>query len=296
MPSLPGVRVVTDSTCALPHAWAQQAGILTVPLGVTVDGVEHREGIDVDDAALAHAIAAGQRVTTTQPAPAAFTDTFARLADEGATEIVSLHLSGELSGTVDSAAVAARTAAVPVRVIDSRSAASGLGLAALVAARAAAAGAAGDQVEDVARGVAASATILFLVGSLDHLRRGGRLSRASAAVGTVLGMRPLLTVRDGRIEVFAKVRTRAAAIDRMAEVVREAAQTMSRPLVAVHHLDTTDDATALGERLADVSSEPVLVGPIGAVLGAHVGPGLLAAVVVDADPRPVRPDHTSALG
>lgn len=293
MSSLHRVRVVTDSTCALPRASVERARLLTVALHVTVDGVEHREGFD-DAAVLAQAIASVGRVTTSQPAPAAFEDAYARLADEGATEIVSVHLSGDLSGTVDAAAAAARSARVPVRVVDSRSAATGLGLAALSAARAAAAGATGDDVERVARCVAASATTLFLVGSLDHLRRGGRLSRASAAVGNVLGMRPLLTVRDGHIEVLAKVRTRGAAIDRMEKMVREAAAPMCRPLVAVHYLDHTDDGAALAERLSDLSSEPVLLGPIGAVLGAHVGPGLVAAVVADAEAEPPHADHRPA--
>lgn len=283
MTSSPRVRVVTDSTCALPSALAAAEGLTTVPLHVVVDGTEHLEGVDVDDDAIADAIGAGSRVTTSQPTPAAFARVYERLVAEGASGIVSVHLSGELSGTVHTAAAAATTTSVPVRVVDSRSAATGTGLAALVAARAAAAGADLREVEQVALRAASSATTLFLVGSLDHLRRGGRLSRAAATVGNVLGMRPLLTLREGRIEVLAKVRTRAAATDRLVEIAREAAAGLARPLVAVHHLDTPDDAAALAERLADVSAEPVLVGPVGAVLGAHVGPGVLAVVVVEAE-------------
>ncbi|MBD9700112.1 DegV family protein [Flavimobilis sp. GY10621] len=283
MASSPRVRVVTDSTCALPAALAAAAGLATVPLHVVVDGAEHLEGVDVDDDALAAAIVAGARVTTSQPTPAAFARVYARVADEGAADVVSVHLSGELSGTVHSAAAGAAGAPVNVRVVDSRSAATGMGFAALEAARAAERGADARTVEQVALRVASSATTLFLVGSLDHLRRGGRLTRAAAALGNVLGMRPLLTLRDGRIEVLAKVRTRAAAIDRLVEIAREAAARAARPLVAVHHLDTPADAAALAARLDDVASEPVLVGPVGAVLGAHVGPGLLAVVVVDAD-------------
>jgi len=285
MAPTPRVRVVTDSTSALPAAIAAEAGLTTVPLHVAVDGTEHLEGVDVTDEALADAIVAGAPVTTSQPTPAAFAAVFERLAAEGASAVVAVHISGELSGTAAASAAAAAGAPVPVRVVDSRSAAAGTGLAALAAARAAAAGADADEVERVARDVAASGTTLFLVGSLDHLRRGGRLTRAAAAVGTVLGMRPVLTVRDGRIEVLAKVRTRAAATDRLVEVAREAAARARRPLVAVHHLDTPGDAAALAERLADAAAEPVVVGPVGAVLGAHVGPGVLAVVVVDAEAR-----------
>lgn len=283
MTSSARVRVVTDSTCALPAALVAAEGLTVVPLHVVVDGTEHLEGVDVDDETIAGAVAAEARVTTSQPAPAAFARVYDRLAADGAAGIVSVHLSGELSGTVHTAAAAATAAPVPVRVVDSRSAATGTGLAALVASRAAAAGAGLREVEQVALRVASSATTLFLVGSLDHLRRGGRLTRAAAAVGNVLGMRPLLTLRDGRIEVLAKVRTRAAATDRLVEIAREAAGRVRRPLVAVHHLDTPDEAAALAERLADVAAETVVVGPVGAVLGAHVGPGVLAVVVVDAD-------------
>lgn len=282
MPSSPRVRVVTDSTCALPPAVAAEAGLVVVPLHVVVDGRDGLEGVDVDAAQIASAVRAGARMTTSQPTPAAFAEAYDALGHEGATEIVSVHLSGELSGTVRAAETAASGAATRVHVVDSRTAATGLGLAARQAARLVATGASGAEVAAHARAVAASATVVFLVDSLEHLRRGGRLSRAAAAVGTVLGMRPLLTVRDGGIEVLAKVRTRAAAVDRCAELAVAAAGAARRPIVAVHHLDTPDDAAALAERLAGLSDEPVVVGPVGAVLGAHVGPGLLAVVVVDA--------------
>ncbi len=140
------------------------------------------------------------------------------------------------------AALAAADAPVPVRVVDSWTVAMGLGFAAREAAAAAAAGAGTDVVARRAIEVADASRAVFLVDSLDHLRRGGRLSAASAALGTVLGVRPLLTVRDGRIEVVQKVRTRSAAVERLTAVAVESAA-RARPALAVHHVGTTTAPT-----------------------------------------------------
>jgi DegV family protein with EDD domain len=230
--------------------------------------------------------------------------------------VVSVHLSGELSGTVGAAELAARESPVPVRVVDSRTVAMGLGFAVLAAAEAArdaaaagtpaaGTGRAGAEVAERARSVAASSHVLFVVEGLDHLRRGGRIGGTAAAVGGLLGMRPLLTVRDGRVQVAGTVRTRRAARERLVETV--AADVARRPgaRVAVHHLARPDlgeeVAAAVRERLtpaasaaaAPGSAEPagaaggplapeVLVADVSAVVGAHAGPGLLGVVVADA--------------
>lgn len=230
-PPAPRVVVVTDSTSCLTAADAAAWGIDVVPLDVAADGERFRDGVDLTPEGLVAALASGRRVTTSQPPPAAFAAAYEAAAARGAAEVVSVHLSGELSGTVRAAGLAAQLAPLPVHVVDSRSAGLGLGFAALAAAEAArgtvwgpgdgasAAGAA----EQVGRSTAA----WFVVDSLDHLRRGGRLSAAAAAFGTVLGLRPVLALRDGRIEVAERVRTRRAARDRLhalavAEVARRA--------------------------------------------------------------------------
>lgn len=191
-----------------------------------------------------------------------------------------------LSGTVRAAALAAADSPVPVEVVDSRTVATGLGFAALAAARSAAAGAPADEVVRVAERVAESTRALFVVDSLDHLRRGGRLSAAAAAIGTALGLRPVLGVRDGRIEVVQKVRSRGAGADRLVAAAEAALDASPHVRFAVHHLG--DDAAARGcaRRVEDATGRSVLVSPVSAVLGAHVGPGLLALVSVD-DPGAV---------
>ncbi|ACZ21266.1 degV family protein [Sanguibacter keddieii DSM 10542] len=278
------VVVVTDSTASLPAGLAAAHGVLAVPLVVVVDGVAHHEGVDLGPEGLVAALSRRAEVTTSQPAPEAFLDAYREAARSGASRVVSVHLSGELSGTARAASLAARTSPVPVDVVDSRSVSTGLGLAALAAARVAASGASAAEVVAVAERVAASTTALFVVDSLDHLRRGGRLSAAAAALGTALGLRPVLGLRDGRIEVVQKVRTRGAGADRLVEAAVAALGTCASPRFAVHHLGDDTAAVACALRIEEATGRQVLVSPVSAVLGAHVGPGLLALVSVD-DPE-----------
>ncbi|PFG35348.1 DegV family protein with EDD domain [Flavimobilis soli] len=279
----PAVRVVTDSTASLPPSTLERLRMTIVPLHVHVGSATYLEGVDLAPDQVAALVAGPDRVTTSQPTPAMFAEAYARLADEGAQEIVSVHLSGELSGTVGAAELGAREVGVRVHVVDSRTAAGALGAAAEVAARAAMNGATGEQAAALARRTAGASHATFLVDSLDYLRRGGRLSRTASAIGGMLAMKPLLTVEDGRVEVLAKVRTRAAATDRLAEIARAQVRGCTSPVVTVHHLDSAHDAGELAVELTGATGVAARVTPVGAVLGAHVGPGLLAVVVADTD-------------
>ncbi len=287
-PPVPRVAVVTDSTACLTPEDAAAWGIDVVALDVAADGTRYRDGVDLAPGELAVLIAAGRRITTSQPPPAAFAAAYEAAAARGAAEVVSVHLSGELSGTVRAAGLAAQLAPLPVHVVDSRSAGSGLGLAALAAAEAARGDVWGGvpdgaTVAAVADQVGRSTAAWFVVDSLDHLRRGGRISGAAAAFGTVLGLRPVLTLRDGRIEVAERVRTRRAARDRLHDLaVAEVRRRGPGVRVAVQHLGRLDAATELAERVrADLALDEVLVREVGAVLGGHLGVGVLALTVVD---------------
>lgn len=288
-----GVAVVTDSTASLPAGLVDAAGIVVVPLDVVVDGVAHREGVDITTEQIVAALRAGASVRTAHPGPEAFSRVYARVAARGAAEIVSVHLSGELSGTVTSARLAAQTSGVPVHVVDSRTVGMGLGLAALAAARAAGAGerdgpgapADGAGAARAAEGRAATTTVRFAVDTLEYLRAGGRLGPLAATLGTVLGLRPVLAVRDGRIDVIEKVRTSARTRDRVLELAVADAARRSRVEMAVHHLDDEPAAERIADRLraaCGASLVGVHVAEISAVVGAHAGPGLLAVVVADA--------------
>lgn len=222
--------------------------------------------------------------TTSRPSPARFAACYASLAEAGAKGVVSIHLSGEMSGTVESARAAARDAPVPVEVIDSRSIAMGVGYPVLAAARAAASGASLEEVTSAARRCAESTRTFFYVDTLDYLRRSGRIGTAASLFGSALMIKPLLHIVDGHISLLEKVRTSARAIVRLEDLAVQAAGE-GRVEVAVQHLAARARAEALAERLPKrvpglMELRVVEVGP---VIGAHVGPGMLGLTVTPSD-------------
>jgi len=280
------VAVVTDSTAYLPDEAVQQYGIEVVPLYVVLAGRSGEEGRDIGPADVARTLSVrGQHVSTSRPTPGDFVAAYRRCLDAGADQLVSVHLSAELSGTWDAARLAAaQVGEHVVRVVDSRSVAMGTGFAVLAAARAAAAGAGMDAVADVARRTAAASRMFFVVETLEHLRRGGRIGPAAALLGSALAVKPLLHVRDGAVVPLEKVRTSARALSRLVQRTVEAAGT-GPVAVAVHHLAAPERAERLAaelrERLPRLTE--LYVSEIGAAIGAHVGPGSVGVVVSPAD-------------
>lgn len=279
MPS--SVRILTDSTAYLPGDLVAEHGIEVVPLQVVVGGRPHAEGAEIDGADVATALRGWTPVTTSRPSPAALLEGYRRLADDGAREVVSLHISAAMSGTHDAAKLAARDAPVPVHVVDSGSLGMGLGYLALAAARAAERGADGAAAAQVARDLAERVRVFFYVDTLEHLRRGGRIGAAQALIGTALSVKPLLTLREGRIQPLEKVRTSSRALARLEELVVQAAGS-GAVAGAVHHLESPARAEQLADRLRNrlPNLQEMHLREVGPVVGAHVGPGMLAAVVV----------------
>ena len=277
------VAVVTDSTAYLPPRLVVERGIHVVPLEVRLGERVGREGIDIDAAAVSAALADRHvTVQTSRPAPAEFAATYRAALAAGATEVVSVHLSRELSGTWDAARLAAEEVGPErVRVVDSRATAMGLGFAVLAAADASDGGADGASVEAAAADVAARCRVFFCVDTLDRLRRGGRIGAAAALVGGALAVKPLLHVAQGRIVPLEKVRTTGRAAQRMLDLAVRAAGDGPAD-VAVHHLGAAERAEELAARLRERLPRVVrlLVSEVGAVIGAHAGTGLLGIVVV----------------
>ncbi|MFD7876006.1 DegV family protein [Streptomyces sp. NPDC059766] len=274
------VAIVTDSTAYLPPRTTERHGITTVPLTVVIGGQALEEGTEISTRSLAQALQKRRPVTTSRPSPEQFAQTYRRIAESGATDIVSLHLSAELSGTYDAAVVAAREAPVPVRVVDTGMVAMALGFCALAAARAAESGGTVDEAVTAAEKRAAGTSAYFYVDTLDFLRRGGRIGAAQALLGSALAVKPLLQLEDGRIGPLEKVRTAAKAIARIEEIVADRAGS-AHVDIAVHHLDAPDRASALADRLRTrlPGLADLHVSEVGAVIGAHTGPGLLGVVV-----------------
>ena len=280
------VAVVTDSTAYLPNDLASSHAITVVPVQVIVSGQPYDEGTGITPHDVAVALREWGVVTTSRPSPERFAAAYLAAAEAGATAVVSAHLSGEMSGTYDSALLASKEAPIPVTVIDTRSVAMAMGFAVLSGATAAMAGADAETVADVIRRRASTGSALFYVDTLDYLRRGGRIGAATALVGQALAVKPILELVDGRVAPLEKVRTTSKALARLEELVVERAD--GRPCdIAVHHLDAAARAEALaGHLVSRLVDSRVLVGEVGAVVGAHVGPGMVAVAV---SPRPFSP-------
>ncbi|GGI06903.1 DegV family protein [Egicoccus halophilus] len=278
------VAVVTDSTCDLPVELVERLGIRVVPLSVAFGDEVLVSGVTVSDEQFYTRLATASRLpTTSQPAPVWFEEAYADCADDGHDAVVSLHVSSSLSGTVELARQRAARAGLPVEVVDTRLVGGALGLAVLRAHEVAAGGGSVAQVVAAARQASAGTCSLLVVDDLAHLKRGGRLTGAQAAVGNVLRVKPVLEVADGRVEVRERTRTWQRALDRVAE--RLAQRTAGRPVdVVVAHAVAPERAASVWERLEDrievVDRLETLMGPI---VGTHVGPGAVGVAVA---PRP----------
>lgn len=274
------VALVTDSTAYLSEQAVARFGVDVVPLSVVMGDQDLEEGVGVTPGDVAAALRARVHVTTSRPSPEAFAAAYRAAAARGATGIVSMHLSAELSGTYEAAQLAAEDAPVPVRVLDTRMVAMALGYPVLTAAAVAEAGGSLDEVVAAAEKRAAGTTGFFYVDTLEYLRRGGRIGAARAMLGSALAVKPLLHLADGRIQPLEKVRTSSRAIARLEEIAIAQAGTAEVDL-AVHHLAAEAGAHTLAERLRErvPGLRDLYVGEVGAVIGAHVGPGLLAVVV-----------------
>ena len=290
-----GVAVVTDSTSSLAPSVVAAAGVVVGPLQVIVDGRSRPEAFRPDagsmtPGAVAAALREGRSVSTSRPAPEAFASAYAAAVERGAAAIVSVHLSGAISGTCEAAEVAGRSAAVPVTVVDSRTVACGCGFAVLAAADAASRGASAAEVTEVARRRAEASVTYFCVENLEFLRRGGRIGTAQALLGSALAVKPILTVADGRIIAHERVRTMSRALGRLEELAVEALTSSGGGVVdadvAVLHLDNRSAADRLARSLAGrglggggLGVAAVTVVEMSSVLGVHCGPGTVGVVV-----------------
>jgi DegV family protein with EDD domain len=275
------VALVSDSTSVDPEM-AGRLDVTVVPLKVIIGTRSYDEGVDVSPDDVAQALKNGQTVSTSRPAPEAFLRAYECLARSGAEAVVSVHLSGEVSGTYESAAMAARQAPIPVHTIDSRHLGMGTGFAVAAAATALDDGASAEKAAATARERADVTTALFYVDTLEFLRRGGRVGAAAALVGSALAVKPLLAVQDGTIVPLEKVRTATKALSRLEVLAVEAAVAGAGLVdVAVSHLANPVKAEELAERLHASVPElgDLVVNQVGAVIGAHVGPGMLAVVI-----------------
>ncbi len=274
------VALVSDSTSVDAHL-AARLDTTVVPLQVVIGARSYDEGSAATPETVAAALRAWTPVSTSRPAPEQFVRVYREAAAAGAEAVVSIHLSSEVSGTYESAMLASREVDIDVVVVDSRHLGMGTGFAVAEAAEALDKGASAEEAAERARTRAEATTGLFYVDTLEYLRRGGRVGAAAAFVGSALAVKPLLRIEDGRIVPLDKVRTSSRALLRLEELAVDAGRRNGTVDVAVSHLANRDRALTLADRLRDrlPGIADLVVNEVGAVIGAHVGPGMLAVVV-----------------
>lgn len=273
------VAIITDSTACLPEQLVQKLGIVVVQIQVRVgDRVDDEVRVPVPD--LVDAMRAGVDVATTPPDPGAFFWAYQEAATSGAEAIVSLHVSAGLSHTAEAARAGAAQVRVPVHVVDTRTCGMSLGYAVVAAATVAVAGGDTNRVLSAARHSARRSSELLYVDTLEYLRRGGRIGKAAALLGSALSMKPLLTVTDGRIAPLDKVLGTERAMRKLVEIAvkragREAVD------IAVEHFDAVDRAGSVLEQLRAKlpNVRRFLVTQVSSAIGAHVGPGAVGVTV-----------------
>jgi DegV family protein with EDD domain len=283
---LNSVAIVTDSTADLPLDLAGSRGITVVPLTLNFDGQSLLDGVDIrPDEFYRRLHSVTTHPTTSQPSPGRFADVYkSLLADHDS--VVSIHISQKLSGTYESARQAAdMTDASRVRVIDSELVSMSLGLLTLAASSLAATGQDAAAIEAKVLEMRPSIQTYFSVATLEFLRRGGRIGNASALVGSVLQLKPVLCIRDGLVTPLERVRTFERALNRVIELTREVDRGHG-VCVIVGHADAEADAQRIGREL-DSIAETLMIQPLGPVVGAHAGPGVVGVGCYPAELLPL---------
>ncbi len=278
-----GVRIVTDSACDLTHDEATELGIAVVPLTIRFGREEFVDLVTLSVEDFYRRMADSTDLPeTAAPAPGAFEQAFRELASEGATAIVCVNLSGELSATIESARNAARAVEgdIEVRVVDSRTLTAGEGTIVLEAARAAQGGASADDIVALIEQLKGRTRVYATLDTLDNLKKGGRIGGATHLMGSLLSIKPVIDVSSGKVEEAAKVRTRKQSLVWLRDKLFE------EP--TVEHLAVMDGEAPDVEQFLDLISsryprDKIRTGRIGAVIGTHGGPRIVGICYLAAE-------------
>jgi DegV family protein with EDD domain len=269
------VKIVTDSGADLPDQLAKELGITVVPIYVRFGEEVYRDRVTISEDEFYERLTHDPVYpSTTQPGPQDFLEAYQKLSAD-ADGIVSIHISGKLSGTCNSALMARDMleGGCPVEVVDSEKLTMSLGLIVIAAAEMAKAGESMDKIVEAAKQAIPETYLFFLLDTLEYLKRGGRIGKAKALLGSVLNLKPMLTMKDGELVPAGQARTRAKGIDKLFEYVKNAGNIQD---LAVVYNTTPDEAQALAERIGSVfDREKIRMARVGPGLGVHGGPGAL---------------------
>jgi DegV family protein with EDD domain len=276
------VKVVVDSTSDIPAQLAKEWGITIVPAYVVFGGKSYRDRFDIsEDEVYARLDHDSVFPTTSVPSPQDFADVYNKLADE-TDEIISIHVTSRESGVYNSALLGRDlvTKKCHIEVIDSQSVAMCYGILAIAAAKEAKTGASLEKVAEVVRQSIPRMHLLMVLDTLKYVVRGGRVGKGYGLLGSMLRVKPLLTIRDGKLMLAGVARTRAKAIKRLYDFVESFPQVSE---VAVSYTTSKEEAEALAEQIkADFPDIPLYFTRVGPVLGTHAGPGAMGVAVREA--------------
>jgi len=275
------IAVVTDSASDLTPSQAVAGGLTLVPLLVTFGDKEYRAGVDITAEKFWDELTkpGAPFPKTAAAAPGTFRDAFAGLFAQGADEIVYVGVGSKLSATLQSAKVASEMLADrTIRIVDSESATLGQALLALTAASMAAAGATGEEIVQAVERRRSTLRLFLVLETLEYLRRGGRISAAQAAIGSVLSVKPIITIEDGVVETADRPRTRGKARARLLELL--AGSRAERVAILDCRAPEIDQFAGELAAMLDFPREKMTVNLVGASVGPHVGPGAYGAVVL----------------
>lgn len=279
------VAIVTDSTCDIPREAAEKAGVTVVPLSVIHGDKVYHDGVDLTPATFYPLLKSSSVMpTTSQPSPAQFQEAYKKVL-ESASEIVSVHISAELSATSSSARMAAEAVgAERIHIVDSGFVSYALGMQALESVRLAKEGLSARQIVDRLSSVRSKMELVFTLDTLHYLQKGGRIGLASALLGTVLGIKPVLRIENGHLVPASKARGTKGALTSVVDLlVRRYGK--ERVMAAVGHAAAPENAAMLSDMVLDrLNVEgPVHTFEIGPVVGTHAGPGAAGVVVLPVD-------------
>jgi len=271
------LRIVTDSSAGLFSRLVEAYDIQVVPLKVHFGMTTYREGEDLDIEQFYRLLSQAERLpTTSQPSAGEFYEVYSRLTANG-DSVISIHISSKVSGTCQSALAAKdMLPQADITVIDTLSVSAGHGMIVLAAAEAVRKGKSRDEVIALVERVINGIQIVFVVDTLEYLQKGGRIGGAAALAGTLLNLKPLLEIRDGRVEPLAKVRSRKKALRRALEVLTERFRGQDSLRMTVLHAECPGEAEQLAQKVSErFDCTTVQLAEIGPVIGTHAGPGAL---------------------
>ncbi len=275
------VAIVTDSSAYLPEILTGDLAIHVIPLVILVGDKNYKDGVDIQPDAFYTLMKSSTAVpTTSQPAPLDFINLYKPLLEKGF-EILSIHISSKLSGTVDSAIQAKNTLVTDkIEVFDSCTTSMALGFQVLAAAKIASKGGSLQECLKTVQEARDKTGVYFIVANLEYLRRGGRIGGAAALLGTVLDLKPILELREGKIEASEKVRTMSKAIDRMLDMFEKKIQEKGTPIrISALYSDNPEPARILldraKQRFGKLEIKDAVMTPVSPAIGCHVGPGVL---------------------